>query len=83
MKFGNWNLVFELWYPNRLFMKQRFGKYFFLIPLGLFISALSVILFRYVSAPDMVLGALFGAGIGLMLLAFIKRPKASGQVPLK
>ncbi|WP_162903153.1 hypothetical protein [Taibaiella koreensis] len=56
-------------------MKQHFGKYFFLIPLGLFISAASLILFRYVSAPDMVRGLSLGTGIGLMLLAFIKQPK--------
>jgi len=61
--------------PDFITMKQRFGKHFYLIPLGLFISSLSVILFRFIEVPDLVKGVGFGIGLGLMLVPFIKRYK--------
>lgn len=58
-------------------MKQRFGKYFYLIPLGLILISISQILFRYIQASDFVKGASIGVGIGLMFIPFIKKPKHS------
>jgi hypothetical protein len=54
-------------------MKHYFGKYFYLIPLGLLIVSVSQILFRFIEISDLVKGLCFGLGIGIMLLAFIKR----------
>jgi hypothetical protein len=65
--------------PNFIIMKQRFGKHFYLIPAGLFITALSLILFRFIAAPDPVKGLSIGVGIGLMLIPFIKRYKHSAN----
>lgn len=54
-------------------MKHRFGKYFYLIPLGLLVSSVSQILFRFIEVSDSVKGLSIGIGIGITLLAFIKR----------
>ena len=54
-------------------MKQKFGKSFILIPIGLCWN--SVILLMAVShskaLPDFVVGGLMGIGIAIMLLPFI------------
>lgn len=52
-------------------MKQKFGKSFVLVPIGLFFIALSLILARAIALPDVIRGLSMGVGIGLMLLAFI------------
>lgn len=54
-------------------MKHHFGKYLYLIPLGLLIVSVSQILFRFIEVSDLIKGLSFGLGIGIMLLAFIKR----------
>ena len=65
--------------PNFIIMKRRFGKHFYLIPLGLFISSLTVVLFRFTEGSDLVKGLGVGVGIGLMLVPFIKRYKHSAN----
>jgi len=64
---------------NFIIMKQRFGKLFYLIPIGLFIGALSLILSRLTGAPDSVKGLGIGVGIELMLIPFIKGYKHSAN----
>lgn len=56
-------------------MKQRFGKYFYLLPLGLFVIAASQVIFRFINVSDFVKGSSMGFGIGLMIVALIKKPK--------
>lgn len=52
-------------------MKQKFGKSFILIPIGLFISAVALTVLVTMQVPDFLIGALMGAGIGLASLPFI------------
>lgn len=54
-------------------MKQKFGKYFFLVPLGLFVLSLSLILRQFSHLPDLTSGLITGAGLGLTLLPFVIR----------
>jgi hypothetical protein len=54
-------------------MKQKFGRSFILIPIGLFFIALTVIISRKIAMPDVVRGLSIGVGLGLMILAFILR----------
>lgn len=59
-------------------MKQRFGKYFYLFPLGLFIIAVGQITFRFITVSDFVKGSSMGFGIGLMIVALIKKTASNG-----
>lgn len=52
-------------------MKQKFGKSFILIPIGLLISAAALTTLVTSQVPDFLIGALMGAGIGLASLPFI------------
>jgi cyanate permease len=52
-------------------MKQKFGKSFILIPIGLFFLAGTLLFTQFENTSDMVKGLLFGIGIGLILLPFI------------
>lgn len=54
-------------------MKQKFGKRFVLIPIGLFLIAGTLILTQFLPVPDLVSGLLFGTAIGLMVLPFLYR----------
>lgn len=54
-------------------MQQKFGRSFVLIPIGLFIIALTAILSRKIAMPDMIRGLSMGVGLGLMILAFVRR----------
>lgn len=54
-------------------MKQKFGKSFVLVPIGLFFIALTLILSREIVLPDVIRGFSLGVGLGLMILAFIFR----------
>lgn len=61
-------------------MKQNFGKYFILIPIGLFFLAGSTIIAQFVNVSDNGKGILFGIGVGLILLPFIlKKFKSKGK----
>ena len=54
-------------------MKQKFGKSFMLIPIGLFLLSGTMAITHFKIIPDIVSGLLFGIGIGiaLMVLPFI------------
>jgi len=52
-------------------MKQRFGKLFILIPIGLCWISTFLAISHFKTMPDFMLGSLMGAGIGLMILPFI------------
>lgn len=52
-------------------MKQKFGKWFILIPIGLFFLSGTMIITQFTNTPDVVSGLLFGIGIGLIALPFI------------
>lgn len=54
-------------------MKQKFGRSFVLIPIGLFFIALTFILSRKIEMPDVIRGFSMGVGLGLMILAFVVR----------
>lgn len=60
-------------------MKQKFGKRFVLIPIGLFFISGTLAVSQFAQLPDLLRGLLFGTGIGLMVLPFIYRKiKPSG-----
>ena len=52
-------------------MKQKFGKLFMLIPIGLFLISGTMAITHFKIVPDIVSGLLFGIGIALMVLPFI------------
>ena len=52
-------------------MKQKFGKSFVLIPIGLFVSAAALTAMVTMQVPDFLIGAVIGTGIGLASLPFI------------
>ncbi len=52
-------------------MKQKFGKSFMLIPIGLFLLSGTMAITHFKIIPDIVSGLLFGIGIALMVLPFI------------
>lgn len=58
-------------------MKQRFGKLFVLIPIGIFLISSAMIAMKMTSTslPDSLIGMIFGIGIGLELLPFILSKK--------
>ena len=60
-------------------MKQKFGRSFVLVPIGLFFIALTMILSREIAMPDVIRGFSVGLGIGLMILAFIFRKVMSAH----
>ncbi|UII29665.1 hypothetical protein LVD17_15300 [Fulvivirga ulvae] len=43
-----------------------------LLPVGIFVIAMAQIVNHYAVLPDPIHGALMGAGIGLMVLSFIR-----------
>lgn len=52
-------------------MKQKFGKWFVLIPIGLFFLAGTIGILQFKNMSDLTRGLLFGIGIGLIALPFI------------
>lgn len=52
-------------------MKQKFGKSFMLIPIGLFLLSGTMAITHFKIVSDIVSGLLFGIGIALMVLPFI------------
>lgn len=52
-------------------MKQRLGKLFVLIPIGIFLICSAMIAMKIMELPDSLVGMIFGIGIGLELLPFI------------
>ena len=54
-------------------MKQRFGKLFILIPIGLVLMACALIVFQLTQLSDALKGILFGLAIGIMLIPFTLR----------
>jgi hypothetical protein len=57
-------------------MKQKFGKRFILIPIGLFVISGTLILSQLTNTPDLIKGISFGVGIGLTALPiFLKKLK--------
>lgn len=56
-------------------MKQRSGKLFFLIPIGIFLISTAMIAMKTMNLPDSLVGLVFGIGIGLELLPFILNKK--------
>jgi hypothetical protein len=54
-------------------MKQKFGKSFILIPIGLFVMAGTFIVSRYTPLTDTEVGFAMGAGLGLIIVAFYRR----------
>lgn len=59
-------------------MKQKFGKLFILMPIGLFLISASMIAMKTMALPDSLTGMIFGIGIGLELLPFILMKKIKG-----
>lgn len=59
-------------------MKQRFGKLFILIPIGIFLISAAMIAMKIMKLPDSLVGLVFGIGIGLKLLPFILSRKVKG-----
>ena len=53
-------------------MKNKFGRSFILMPIGLFVLASALLLSALTTLPDPIKGILFGIAIGLLLLPFIK-----------
>jgi hypothetical protein len=49
-------------------MKQKMGKRFILIPIGLTIISGALIIAHYTHLPDALRGIIMGFGIGLMIL---------------
>ncbi|QQX77130.1 MULTISPECIES: hypothetical protein [Aequorivita] len=45
----------------------------FLLSLGLSVNATTFILTQYINLSDFLKGGLFGIGIGLMLMSFLKK----------
>lgn len=60
-------------------MKQKFGKSFVLIPLGLFVSAAALTTMVTTQVPDFLIGAVMGTGIGLASLPFIMAKVKAGH----
>lgn len=56
-------------------MKQRLGKLFVLIPIGIFLICSAMIAMKIMELPDSLVGMIFGIGIGLELLPFILSKK--------
>lgn len=56
-------------------MKQKFGKLFVLIPIGLLLISTTIIAMKTMNLPDSLAGILFGIGIGLEVLPFILSKK--------
>ena len=52
-------------------MKNKIN--FSLLSLGLFVNAATFILTQYINLSDFLKGGLFGIGIGLMLMSFLKK----------
>lgn len=52
-------------------MKQQFGKWHILIPVGLCFLAGAITITQFNIMPDSIKGILFGIGIGIMALPFI------------
>ncbi len=46
---------------------------FTLLSFGLFVNAASLIITQYTNISDSLKGGLFGIGIGLMLMSFLKK----------
>ncbi|MBB5619343.1 hypothetical protein HDE69_000379 [Pedobacter cryoconitis] len=59
-------------------MKQRFGKLFVLIPIGIFLISFAMMAMKVMKLPDSLTGMIFGIGIGLELLPFILSRKVKG-----
>jgi hypothetical protein len=64
------NFIFKN-YKKLIITKQKFGKSFMLIPIGLFLLSGIMAITRFKTIPNIVSGFLFGTGIGLMMLPFI------------
>lgn len=56
-------------------MKQKFGKSFVLIPIGLFLISAALTASVTLQLSDFLLGIAMGTGIGLALLPFILSKK--------
>ncbi|MEE1946778.1 hypothetical protein VRU48_16760 [Pedobacter sp. KR3-3] len=52
-------------------MKQRFGKLFILMPIGLLLISAALVAFVSLKISDGLLGFIMGIGIGLALLPFV------------
>ena len=52
-------------------MKNKFGRSFILMPIGLFLLASTLLLSSLSTLADPIKGGLFGIAIGLILLPFI------------
>lgn len=52
-------------------MKQTFGKFSILIPVGLFFLSGALIANNFIPLGDLIKGCLMGAGIGLIILPFL------------
>ena len=61
---------------NTLMKKNK--KWFWLLPIGLLVISISITLNQYVLITDWSKGLWFGAGIGLLVLAFM-RPRIKQQ----
>lgn len=60
-------------------IKSRTGKWFLLIPAGLFLIACALYVTQYSHCPDAVKGILFGISIGLLSIPFIARSAAKSE----
>ncbi|MEO9022348.1 MAG: hypothetical protein ABI237_13260 [Ginsengibacter sp.] len=54
-------------------MKRKFGKWYILIPIGLFINSGAILLTQVENTPDLLSRILLGVGTGLIGLPFILR----------
>lgn len=54
-------------------MKQKFGKWFMLVPIGLFFMSGTMVITHFEPLPDGVKGLLYGVGFGFMVLFFVSQ----------
>jgi uncharacterized membrane protein len=52
-------------------MKQKFGKQFALVPVGLLVISIAIAISQLTHLPDALKGLLFGIGIGLTMLPIL------------
>lgn len=52
-------------------MKQKFGKRFILMPIGLFLISGTIAVAQFNHVPDSMKGVLMGIGIGLIALPLL------------